>query len=427
MRTPGWILSALALLGAGCGGGGGETGLHVIAQWSDVSVDQLEYVVFNGDGTLVHAGQRLPATAAGALSSGADAVIVLGAGMEGKRVRCQVTGFLAGTAVRRGEAGADLPASALAEIRITLAAVVAPGSDGGVGGVDGGQKMDGGAADAPPKNPVDGPPDARLVDAPGAVTPDAPPALGDNGRACTGAGECRSGFCAEGVCCDTACLGACQTCGRAGRIGTCSIAAAGTRDGRCPTEQPGSCGYDGTCAASGACQRYQPGTSCGQAVCAGNVLDGASTCDGSGTCAAGTPRSCAPYICDPEARACKTVCTANADCVPPRTCAGGQCGTFRALGLACANGVDCASGNCVDGVCCSSASCEVCFACDVSGFAGSCRPTPGGRPDPHGRCPTQPAATCGLNGTCNGQGACASYPDGTSCRMSRICLAGTCR
>jgi hypothetical protein len=411
MMKTGWVsLAVLASLGGGgCGSPAPqETGLHVVANWSGVSIDQLEFSVRTSDGTLLHPAERRPAAAQGALASGADAVILLAPALEGKTVRCQVTGFVAGLAVRTGEASADLPAAKLIEVQVNLGGGPAP---------DGGSTPDarpdaGGSTDGP------GTPDAA---------PDAAAGGAPNGQACLAAGECKSGFCADGVCCDTACTGACQVCNRGGRLGTCSSAAAGTRDARCAAQDPMTCGLDGTCAAGGTCQRYQAGTSCGLGSCNGNILTGASSCDGNGGCLAGAPRSCVPYACDAQARACKNSCTSSADCAAPRTCSGGQCGTFRALGQGCTNGVDCVSGNCVDGVCCSSATCGVCLVCNAPGGAGSCRPATGGQPDPHGRCAIQPVGSCGLNGTCNGMGACATYPDGTSCRMARVCLAGVCR
>jgi hypothetical protein len=99
----------------------------------------------------------------------------------------------------------------------------------------------------------------------------------------------------------------------------------------------------------------------------------------------------------------------------------------RDNGRACLLGTECGSGNCVDGVCCASAACGACFACNVTGSLGSCHPLALGTPEPHGLCPVQPVTGCGLDGTCDGSGACRSYPDGTSCRMGRSCHNGVCR
>jgi hypothetical protein len=390
-----------------CGSATEETGLHVVAQWSGANIDQLEYLVMASDGTPLHPSERRPGTAQGPLTSGADAVILMGAAFQGKSVRCQVTGYSVGVAVRWGEAPANLPASKLIDVQVNLE----------------------------PAAPADGgaPPDARpdsAADRPGADAPGATDGQGsglNTGQACQAAGQCKSGFCADGVCCDTACTGACQACNRTARVGTCGAAPGGTKDTRCATQDPTTCGFDGTCAVGGTCQRYPAGTSCSAGTCSGNILSGAGACDGNGACVTGAPKSCVPYICDAQARDCKTTCTTSADCVAPRTCSGGQCGSFRALGQTCTNGIDCVSGNCVDGVCCSTSSCAVCYACNELGGAGACRPSAAGRPDPHGRCVIQAPGTCGFDGTCDGAGACANYPDGTSCRMGRICVGGTCR
>lgn len=96
-------------------------------------------------------------------------------------------------------------------------------------------------------------------------------------------------------------------------------------------------------------------------------------------------------------------------------------------GKRCETAGECASGNCVDGVCCGTASCAVCHACNVATGPGTCQPVPAGMNEPRALCPVQPANMCGTNGTCNGAGACATYPDGTVCRPGRTCNAGVCR
>ena len=80
-----------------------------------------------------------------------------------------------------------------------------------------------------------------------------------NGRACDGAGNCRStmaqscsgpadcpsGFCSDGVCCDRVCTGACETC--AGPFpGLCT--GVSNRD-----DQPGCSGADAVCLGAGRC------------------------------------------------------------------------------------------------------------------------------------------------------------------------------
>ncbi|HEY0711135.1 MAG TPA: hypothetical protein VGF45_00555, partial [Polyangia bacterium] len=82
----------------------------------------------------------------------------------------------------------------------------------------------------------------------------------------------------------------------------------------------------------------------------------------------------------------------------------------------------CASGMCVDGFCCNSACGGACQACDVSGREGTCTPVPKGQ-DPDDDCARDPASTCNLDGTCDGQGACARYAAATVCSPGS-CMAG---
>lgn len=99
--------------------------------------------------------------------------------------------------------------------------------------------------------------DADVQDASDAATDTAP-------RSCMTAADCPSGFCVDGYCCDSACDGACQSCGLPGSKGTCSpvttaddpdtCTKASTCDsaGLCKTKGGESCGADGDCA-SAAC------------------------------------------------------------------------------------------------------------------------------------------------------------------------------
>jgi hypothetical protein len=83
-------------------------------------------------------------------------------------------------------------------------------------------------------------------------------------------------------------------------------------------------------------------------------------------------------------------------------------------GRPCGGGPECQSGFCVDGFCCESACAGTCRACDVAGSEGSCVPVPAGE-DPAGECQRGPVRGCGLDGTCDGSGACRKYPVGTEC------------
>jgi hypothetical protein len=399
-------VAALLTIGVACQSSSSEsmTGLRVSADWTG-QIDQLEYAVMTASGA-VHAPERRPGVAQGPLTSDVDVVIYLADQMAGQHVRCVVTGYWQGAQVQQAEAQADVVAGSVVDVRVNLTSP-GIGPDGGAGAGGNGTGGAGGAG--------------------GGGGKDAGPGGRGNGQACNSGAECSSGACVDGVCCDGACSGTCQACNVAGKLGTCSPVPAGTRDTMCQQEAVKTCGLDGTCNGAGACRKYPAGTTCVSGTCSGNMLLGAGACDGNGTCQLGTSLSCGAYGCDSGRGACKTTCSSNGDCVSPNVCGSGVCGTFKPLGQVCTAASDCASGNCVDGVCCSTSSCGTCLACNLAGVAGTCRPVTAGIVDPHGRCVAQPVATCGLDGTCNGNGACAAYANGTVCRMSRVCMNGVCR
>ena len=94
----------------------------------------------------------------------------------------------------------------------------------------------------------------------------------------------------------------------------------------------------------------------------------------------------------------------------------------KADGRACGCGGDCHSGFCVDAVCCDTACTDTCKACNVPGAPGICTFVPAGSPPSSAAtCPKSNVATCGLDGTCDGQGSCRQYPAGTTCKP------GTCQ
>jgi hypothetical protein len=93
--------------------------------------------------------------------------------------------------------------------------------------------------------------------------------------------------------------------------------------------------------------------------------------------------------------------------------------TLLAAGSACTLPGQCASGFCAQGRCCDQACSGVCMACDLAGFAGTCRAIPAGEAS-RGACQAQAASSCGLDGTCNGLGACRLHVSGT------VCAAQTC-
>ncbi len=92
-----------------------------------------------------------------------------------------------------------------------------------------------------------------------------------NGKACSSATECASGFCTDGLCCDSSCTDGCASCNQAGRAGTCTPFAAGTDPrGECSQGTP-PC--QSACDGRGGC--FLPiGSACGSC----------GICDGTGTC-----------------------------------------------------------------------------------------------------------------------------------------------
>ena len=122
----------------------------------------------------------------------------------------------------------------------------------------------------------------------------------DKGATCACDGECSSGHCVDGLCCDTACTNGCETCSTPDAGGTCLRRTAGSpprNASDCNASDPSTCGYNGLCDGAGACQLFF-GNTCAKGTCNGNVVEGASACDGTGVCRAGaTTMLCLPYFC----------------------------------------------------------------------------------------------------------------------------------
>jgi hypothetical protein len=243
------------------------------------------------------------------------------------------------------------------------------------------------------------------------------------GQACTMTSDCLTGdFCVDGVCCGAPMCGTCQACNVAGKAGACANVGSGDAEphARCAASPP--CGNTGACDGSGACEQAGSGVSCGTASCSGSTYTPVSHCTGTGSCATPTNGSCSPYVCG--GNACKVVCTADTDCLPPFTCQGTgmkSC-ALKKNGLTCTAGNQCISGNCVDGVCCGSSQCPACQACNLGG-TGTCTPVAANTPAPASFCADEGAASCGTNGKCDGAGGCQKYADGTSCSQA-ACPAG---
>jgi hypothetical protein len=86
-------------------------------------------------------------------------------------------------------------------------------------------------------------------------------------------------------------------------------------------------------------------------------------------------------------------------------------------GAACTQASECSSNFCVDGVCCEAACSGACMACTnakTNATDGLCRPIKAGS-DPDDECPAQAASSCGMDGVCDGTGACHMWATGTVC------------
>lgn len=229
---------------------------------------------------------------------------------------------------------------------------------------------------------------------------------------------CAAGFqCVDGYCCDSACTETCKACDVPNLHGFCSNVANGTKPSgsrMCNTSAAGPCGLDGFCDGAGNCRNQLAGTNCGAGTCSNGSYVNPSTCDGSGSCVAGSSGNCMPYVCK-DATQCWTMCTGSSQCLSPNQCMSGSCGKLS-NGQPCSggNGALCASGHCVDGYCCDSACGAPCQACDVTGKQGTCSTVPGPMGTPHGARTCTGTGTCG--GYCNGSATSCTYPgSGVSC------------
>lgn len=268
-----------------------------------------------------------------------------------------------------------------------------------------------------------------------------PVGSGETGQPCAGGGECKTGFCVDSVCCAAACTGKCQACAEASTgspNGVCGPAQAGLNPhDSCTASTPESCGDDGTCDGNGACRKYGSNQICVAGSCMGTTFNPARTCNGMGACgtaAAGT--ECGAYPC--TVAGCAKPCAADAECGAQSYCAMGICNVKKTNGDACAVATECGSGFCADGVCCQTACTGACLSCsesDTGQKSGSCQPVAAGK-DPADECPTDPAAMCGRDGTCDGKGACRKYDAATTCadatctgtmfNPARTCANGVC-
>ena len=107
-------------------------------------------------------------------------------------------------------------------------------------------------------------------------------------------------------------------------------------------------------------------------------------------------------------------------CTGTKTCdTKGSCKV--APGQACTATSECAEGFCVDGVCCDTECKGTCQACradlKASGDSGVCGMAKAGT-DSRDDCAAEDPSTCGLDGACDGAGACKKIAAGVSCASS---------
>jgi hypothetical protein len=231
-----------------------------------------------------------------------------------------------------------------------------------------------------------------------------------NGGTCAAATECGSNFCVDGTCCNSTCLGTCQACNVAGKLGSCVNVAAGSQDTMATT----TCGGVQYCDAAGTCQSgLKPnGATCGSmAECgSGKCVDGVC-CDA--TCSDGCWSCNLPSL----AGTCSRIMTGGTDgtaCAAPNYCtAQSMCTTGKKPnGATCATDNECGSNYCVDKTCCETACGGTCQTC--ANATGTCNLVAAGM-DPRMNCKGS-HATCA--GTCDGQGACAWAPQGKACSQA---------
>ena len=240
----------------------------------------------------------------------------------------------------------------------------------------------------------------------------------ENGQPCAANTACLSNFCVDGVCCNSACGAACQGCGVAGSIGTCTNLPAGTTD----TAPTNLCVGSSQCDGMGVCKKVN-GATCTMAnqCLSGNCVDGvccdtACTADCKACNLAATMGTCSNVAMGNDDGACSGT---TMSCDGMGTCKG-------ELGATCMMAATCFSGNCVDGYCCNTACtglCQACAGAQTGTMNGTCGPVTAGT-DPGNECAAQMAATCGTNGFCDGAGACQKYSMGTSCG-SQSCMGST--
>lgn len=239
------------------------------------------------------------------------------------------------------------------------------------------------------------------------------------GKACGGATECVSTFCADGVCCNNACTNDCRACNQNGSMGMCGNVPKNTDDGGC-TGPTISCNNDGTC-------DKEIGGSCGNSneCLNGNCRDN-YCCDSgcSGMCQAcssgktgGMNGTCGPVLAgtDPD-----NECASEAQNTCGRTgfCGGGSTCQLYAMGTNCGDMLSCTgstqtnadtcngTGMCIDG---GTTSCGA-FVCMGTMCQSSCTTD----------------ANCANGYYCNNMNCALKQNNGAVCTAPNQCSSGFC-
>jgi hypothetical protein len=98
-----------------------------------------------------------------------------------------------------------------------------------------------------------------------------------------------------------------------------------------------------------------------------------------------------------------------------------------ATGKSCQRDTDCTSGHCREGVCCDAACSDKCRSCLKASTGqpdGTCAPVKNGVSHGSDCAPSDPTS-CGLDGTCDGAGACRRHIAGTICEAESCVDAAT--
>ncbi|HIA05023.1 MAG TPA: hypothetical protein EYN66_24510, partial [Myxococcales bacterium] len=268
----------------------------------------------------------------------------------------------------------------------------------------------------------------------------------DDGEYCETDDWCNSGHCVEGLCCETTCEGLCMRCSEALTgvdSGKCrpvadNTAPTASKTGECTVDPANACGETGYCAGSLApnsttesfCALATSTVTCNEAHCYSNDLYTGQNCNGFGSCGPHSlQEQCGLYACQggPPPN-CPTTCTGDEHCDTDASAwcylnldtndNYQNCVTGKQDGETCGGNWECGSGQCNDGVCCSSACGDTCASCNTNytgATNGVCNMVSDGLN--WSDCPTdivnQP---CGLNGQCNGAGACRYVAQNTVCQ-----------